>query len=40
MLEEGDGLAGDKATKEKLLESAKREFLEKGCMKASTAEQT
>lgn len=32
---EGDGLAGDKATKEKLLESAKREFLEKGYMKAS-----
>lgn len=28
-------MAGDKATKEKLLESAKREFLEKGYMKAS-----
>ncbi|MEZ3433094.1 MAG: TetR/AcrR family transcriptional regulator [Lachnospiraceae bacterium] len=28
-------MAGDKVTKEKLLESAKREFLEKGYMKAS-----
>lgn len=32
---EGDGLSGDKATKERLLESAKKEFLEKGYMKAS-----
>ena len=35
MPKEGDGLAQDKATKEKLLESAKKEFLEKGYMKAS-----
>ena len=35
MSEEGDGLAGDKETKERLLESAKKEFLEKGYMKAS-----
>ena len=35
MLGEGDGLAGDKATTEKLLENAKREFVEKGYRKAS-----
>lgn len=35
MPEEGDGLAGDKATRERLLESAEKEFLEKGYMKAS-----
>lgn len=35
MLEKDDGLAGDKVTKEQLLESAKREFLEKGYKKAS-----
>ncbi len=35
MLEKDDGLAGDKVTKEQLLESAKREFLEKGYKKDS-----
>lgn len=34
-MQEAVWLAQDKATREKLLESAKREFMEKGYMKAS-----
>ena len=38
MLEKDDGLAGDKVTKEQLLESAKREFLEKGYFNGTSEE--